>query len=70
MEAYPVTDQRRDRFAEVMTGLREYSAEELDGEFSICVPRSAEAAGPECRSFRPSCGQPLSRGSGLTHPSR
>jgi hypothetical protein len=34
MEAYPVTkNQRRDRFAEVMAGLREYSAEELDGEF-------------------------------------
>ena len=33
MEAYPVqkTD-RRERFAEVMTGLRDYTAEELDGE--------------------------------------
>ena len=34
MEAYPVTKpQRRERFAEVMAGLREYSAEERDGEF-------------------------------------
>ncbi len=34
MEAYPVTKpQRRERFAEVMAGLRDYSAEELDGEF-------------------------------------
>lgn len=34
MEAYPVTkSQRRERFAEVMAGMRDYSAEELDGEF-------------------------------------
>ncbi len=33
MEAYPVTKkQRRERFAEVMSGLRDYTAEELDGE--------------------------------------
>lgn len=34
MEAYPVSkNQRRERFAEVMAGMRDYSAEELDGEF-------------------------------------
>mgnify|MGYP007063704449 CR=1 FL=1 len=33
MEAYPVKKtQRRERFAEVMAGLRDFSAEELDGE--------------------------------------
>ena len=33
MSAYPVKkSMRRDRFAEVMAGLRDYSAEELDGE--------------------------------------
>ena len=33
MEAYPVSkSQRRERFAEVMAGMRDYSAEELDGE--------------------------------------
>lgn len=33
MEAYPVKkSQRRDRFAEVMAGMRDYDAEELDGE--------------------------------------
>ncbi len=33
MEAYPVQKiERRERFAEVMAGLRDYSAEELDGE--------------------------------------
>ena len=33
MEAYPVTKaQRRERFAEVMAGLRDYNSEELDGE--------------------------------------
>jgi hypothetical protein len=34
MDAYPVGKaQRRERFAAVMAGLRDYSAEELDGEF-------------------------------------
>jgi hypothetical protein len=34
MNAYPVGKmQRRERFAAVMAGLRDYSAEELDGEF-------------------------------------
>jgi hypothetical protein len=34
MRAYPVgKTQRRERFASVMAGLRDYSAEELDGEF-------------------------------------
>jgi len=34
MEAYPVTrSQRRERFAAVMAGLRDYSSDELDGEF-------------------------------------
>ncbi len=34
MSAYPVgKSQRRERFAAVMAGLRDYSAEELDGEF-------------------------------------
>ena len=33
MSAYPVSkEQRRERFASVMAGLRDYSAEELDGE--------------------------------------
>ena len=33
MSAYPVSKtSRRERFAEVMAGLRDYSAEELDGE--------------------------------------
>ena len=33
MQAYPVNKQsRRERFAEVMAGLRDYTAEELDGE--------------------------------------
>ena len=33
MKAYPVSKQsRRERFEEVMAGLRDYSAEELDGE--------------------------------------
>ncbi len=33
MAAYPVSKkQRRERFAEVMAGLRDYTAEELDGE--------------------------------------
>ncbi|MGC6484017.1 MAG: hypothetical protein ACON4T_10725 [Synechococcus sp.] len=33
MEAYPVNkSQRRERFAAVMAGMRDYSAEELDGE--------------------------------------
>tara|TARA_Y100001968_G_scaffold212345_1_gene195490 strand:- start:64594 stop:65265 length:672 start_codon:yes stop_codon:yes gene_type:complete len=33
MEAYPVNKtSRRERFAEVMAGLRDYTAEELDGE--------------------------------------
>ena len=33
MEAYPVSkSQRRERFAAVMAGMRDYSAEELDGE--------------------------------------
>ncbi len=33
MKAYPVKkNQRRDRFAEVMAGMRDYNAEELDGE--------------------------------------
>ena len=33
MKAYPVNKQnRRERFAEVMAGLRDYTAEELDGE--------------------------------------
>ncbi len=33
MAAYPITKlQRRERFAEVMTGLRDYSAEQFDGE--------------------------------------
>jgi len=33
LDAYPVTKQsRRDRFAQVMAGVRDYSAEELDGE--------------------------------------
>jgi len=33
MAAYPATkSQRRERFAEVMAGLRDYTAEELDGE--------------------------------------
>ena len=34
MNAYPIGKiQRRERFAAVMAGLRDYSAEELDGEF-------------------------------------
>ena len=33
MEAYPVSkNQRRERFAAVMSGMRDYNAEELDGE--------------------------------------
>ena len=33
MDAYPIPKaQRRERFAEVMSGLRDYSAEQLDGE--------------------------------------
>ena len=33
MAAYPVKkSERRERFAEVMAGLRDYTAEELDGE--------------------------------------
>ncbi len=33
MSAYPISKiQRRERFAEVMSGLRDYNAEELDGE--------------------------------------
>ncbi len=33
MQAYPVTKpQRRERFAEVMAGIKDYSAEEFDGE--------------------------------------
>jgi len=33
LAAYPITKtQRRERFAEVMAGLRDYSAEQLDGE--------------------------------------
>ena len=33
MSAYPITKPlRRDRFAEVIAGIRDYTAEELDGE--------------------------------------
>ena len=33
MDAYSVTNSiRRDRFAEVIAGIRDYTAEELDGE--------------------------------------
>ena len=47
MKAYPVTKlSRRDRFAEVMAGLRDYTAEELDGELFDLYETNRSLRGP------------------------
>ncbi len=50
MAAYPASkSQRRERFAEVMAGLRDYSAEELDGEL-LDLHATHQALGGSSRS--------------------
>tara|TARA_B100001996_G_C18599107_1_gene569119 strand:- start:348 stop:1091 length:744 start_codon:yes stop_codon:yes gene_type:complete len=50
MEAYPIEKtQRRQRFAEVMSGIRDYSAEQLDGELLDLHSTYLALGGPSVR---------------------